>query len=155
MIELLIILLLFFILHVCLWFRNESVRNIRTNILSDIEPGDPKFYDKLKKFKSISYESMLFSFKSIHRLDKEMRKKIFGGRKYYKKELVWNSAWHKFLDKFCLYIVVICALFSVFTLNINFIYLMVSAGILFILNSANSHLEYKKTDMYCIKGKRR
>ena len=67
------------IFAICLSIRNQLVYNLRTRVLKKIVPtGENDFYEKMNKYREISYDDMLFSFKSIKLIEKEFTKYVLG-----------------------------------------------------------------------------
>ena len=69
--------MMIFIGSVIILIRNDQVYKIRYKILNLIRMETKlKADEMLNKFQTVSYDNMLFSFKSPKRLEKELKKKV-------------------------------------------------------------------------------
>lgn len=67
------LLVIIFIGCIIMLRRNDQVLLIRNRVLDSIKPGTTNFDEMMDRYRTVSYERMLFSFKSAKKLEKELK----------------------------------------------------------------------------------
>lgn len=69
-----IVSLIIIVASLVMLFRNNAVASFRRDLLQQIRPGDPKFYEKMGYLLSVSYDEMVYKFwkplKSFYDMEK-------------------------------------------------------------------------------------